>query len=125
MNENFTMSPDEIVRDYLAAKAPLKQIRILADLNCCEKSEIVQILKDAGAPLPKNYYNGKNFQRKQGEQQEQPSASAPLTVGAVREFLAGLRDEIPLTCGGLAVAGLSFAEKLTAGGRTVALEVIL
>lgn len=122
MNEQLPMSPDEIVRDYLAAKTPLKQIKILAELNCTDKQTIVQILKDAGAPLPKNYYNGKNL--RPGPVSAEPAA-APLTVGTVRDFLAGLQEDIPLTCGGLAVAGLSFADKLTTDGRTAVLEVIL
>lgn len=37
----------EIVREYKAAKQPLKQIGILADLNGVDKSEIVRILREA------------------------------------------------------------------------------
>ena len=51
------MTKEEIVRDYNQAKAPQKQIGILADQNLCKKSEIVEILKEAGCKLPGNYYN--------------------------------------------------------------------
>lgn len=49
-NEELT-----IVREYKAAKQPLKQIGILADLNGVDKSEIVRILREAGCELPKQY----------------------------------------------------------------------
>lgn len=49
-NEGLT-----IVREYKAAKQPLKQIGILADLNGVDKSEIVRILREAGCELPKQY----------------------------------------------------------------------
>ena len=45
----------EIVREYKAAKQPLKQIGILSDLNGVDKSEIVRILREAGCELPKQY----------------------------------------------------------------------
>ena len=49
------MTNEEIVRDYRLAKTPLKQIRILADMNQTSKDEIVKILKEAGCKLPKQY----------------------------------------------------------------------
>lgn len=51
----MTMTNEEIVRDYKAAKAPQKQIGILADLNACSKKEIVEILREAGCELPAYY----------------------------------------------------------------------
>ena len=48
----MTMTKDEIVRDYKAAKTPAKQITVLADLNACSKQEIVEILREAGCELP-------------------------------------------------------------------------
>lgn len=44
-----------IVREYKAAKQPLKQIGLLADLHECSKDEIVRILREAGCELPKQY----------------------------------------------------------------------
>lgn len=51
----LTMTPDEIIAEYKQAKVPMKQIAILADENLCSKKEIVQILLDAGCPVPGQY----------------------------------------------------------------------
>lgn len=50
----MTMTPEEIVRDYKAAKTPSKQIGILAELNQCDREKIKQILVEAGCKLPGN-----------------------------------------------------------------------
>lgn len=50
----MTMTNEEIVRDYKLAKAPSKQIKILAELNQCDRKKIIQILTDAGCKLPGN-----------------------------------------------------------------------
>jgi len=50
----MTMAPEEICREYRQAKAPTKQIQILADLNGCKKDEIKRILIDGGEKLPGN-----------------------------------------------------------------------
>ena len=42
------MTNEEIVRMYLMAKDKREQIGILADLNCCKKEKIREILIDAG-----------------------------------------------------------------------------
>lgn len=51
----MTMTPEEICRDYKLAKKKQTQIGILADLNQCEKREIVRILAEAGMELPGTY----------------------------------------------------------------------
>lgn len=50
----MTMTNEEIVRDYKAAKTPSKQIHILADLNQCSREKIKQILVAGGCKLPGN-----------------------------------------------------------------------
>ncbi len=50
----MTMTNEEICRDYRQAKAPTKQIQILADLNGCKKEQIKRILVDGGEKLPGN-----------------------------------------------------------------------
>lgn len=50
----MTMTNEEICRDYRAAKAPSKQIRILAELNQCSRDKIKQILVEGGCKLPGN-----------------------------------------------------------------------
>ena len=49
------MTPDEICRDYRQAKDKKGQIKILADLNCTTKEEIIKVLMDCGekVELPK------------------------------------------------------------------------
>lgn len=44
----MTMSNEEIAREYRTAGDKKKQIGILADLNCCTKQEIAQILTEQG-----------------------------------------------------------------------------
>ncbi len=44
----MTMSNEEIVRDYCQAANKNKQIKILADLNCCTPGEIRQVLFEQG-----------------------------------------------------------------------------
>lgn len=55
----MTMTKEEIVRDYKAAKTPAKQIAVLADLNVCSRKEIVEILREAGCELPAYYHKKK------------------------------------------------------------------
>lgn len=50
----MTMTNEEICRDYRQAKAPTKQIHILAELNQCGIDKIKQILIDGGEKLPGN-----------------------------------------------------------------------
>ena len=49
------MSNADIVREYKAAKTPMKQIGILADQNLCKKKDIVEILMKEGCEVPKFY----------------------------------------------------------------------
>lgn len=49
------MTNEEIIRDYKQAAAPMKQIKILAELNQKSTKEIAQILKEAGCDLPGQY----------------------------------------------------------------------
>lgn len=50
----MTMTNEEIIRDYKAAKALSKQINVLADLNQCSREKIKQILVEGGCKLPGN-----------------------------------------------------------------------
>ena len=79
----MTMTNEEIVRDYKAAKAPQKQIGILADLNVCSKKEIVEILREAGCELPA-YYTKKPKQEKPEDLGLQYAGSSGATGGSGR-----------------------------------------
>ena len=62
----MTMTNEEIIRDYREAKAPMKQIGILADMNCCTRKEIVAILVDAGLEVPKLYQKRPKTEKTRG-----------------------------------------------------------
>lgn len=83
------MSNAEIVSDYRQAKAPMKQIAILADMNQCDRKEIIEILREAGCDLPKQY---------QKKPKETPKEEAAETledvVKAVKEGLPPDDDTI-------------------------------
>ena len=69
------MSNTDIVREYKAAKTPMKQIGILADQNLCKKKDIVEILLKEGCEVPKYYTKAK-------EKKEDPAqAAADINVG--------------------------------------------
>lgn len=40
------MTKGEIIREYRTAKNRQKQIKILADLNCCSETEIKHVLEE-------------------------------------------------------------------------------
>lgn len=67
------MSAGDIVREYLQAKQPLKQIGILAEENLCEKKEIVAILRAAGCNLPQQYDQARHKVKKQPEEEANPA----------------------------------------------------
>lgn len=48
----MNMTENEIIRQYKEAKDKREQIKILADMNLCEREEIEKILKDNGQRLP-------------------------------------------------------------------------
>lgn len=60
----MTMTKEEICRDYRQAAAPSKQIRILADLNQCDREEIKRILIEGGCKLPGNCTSTKKTKSK-------------------------------------------------------------
>lgn len=69
------MTNADIVREYREAKTPMKQISILADLNCCKRKDIVEILLKEGCEVPKFYTKSK-------DKKEEPEAVATdINVG--------------------------------------------
>ena len=55
------MSNGEIVSSYMYAKHRGKQIKILAELNCCSVEHIMKILREEGLDVNKRVFNGGNF----------------------------------------------------------------
>lgn len=60
------MTPNEICRNYRQAKDKKEQIKILADLNCTSKDEIIKVLVDCGEmEAPKQTSKPKESAKKQ------------------------------------------------------------
>ena len=83
----MTMSKEQICSDYRQAKQKMKQIGILADLNCCKRFEIVDILVEAGEEIPKNYQ--KKPTRKTTPARASTVAAHRLTAGKLMDLLSG------------------------------------
>lgn len=81
------MSNADIVREYKAAKTPMKQIGILADQNLCKKKDIVEILMKEGCEVPKFYTKQKEKDDAQDVadinvgNMEQETVAADINVG--------------------------------------------
>lgn len=73
----MTMTNEEICRDYRTAKAPMKQIGILAELNQCDKNRIKQILMDGGEKLPGNMIPKPKQTKDQAPKAEPKKAEVP------------------------------------------------
>lgn len=82
------MTPAEIVANYRQAKFKVKQIGILADLNLCKKSHIVNILRAAGETLPGQYRKRAEPKPEAGSEAETPSAEAEERRTDLREYKA-------------------------------------
>ena len=82
------MTADEIVRSYREAKAPSKQITILAQLNCCSTDDIRNLLKDAGA-LKYQRHKTIKAEKKEDDDKGDPGDTVPAAVPAEAEPAAG------------------------------------
>lgn len=81
----MTMTNEEICREYRTAKAPLKQIQILAELNGCKKDVIKQILIDGGEKLPGNMTapGERKAPKPKAEPKVDETATAPMKLEPV------------------------------------------
>lgn len=52
------MDDGEIIREYKQAKNRMKEVGILADLNCVSKKEMAHWLRDHNQEVPKNFFIG-------------------------------------------------------------------
>lgn len=74
------MTNEEILRSYRQAMFPRKQLTILAELNLCSRSRIVEILIECGVDpselprLPK-YQSGSQYEPTKEEQQPRPKST--------------------------------------------------
>lgn len=95
----MVMSKDEIVVRYRQAKEPAKQIGILADLNCCTKEEIAEILREAGYKL-KGYTRPKKIETPEAAMQQPETPEEPKLTALPRKQLA-LEDALDIMIGAL------------------------
>lgn len=65
-------SEKDIVRTYMMAKEKGKQIKILAELNCCSKEDIINILKRHGVDVNGRVFNGGNHKKPKEEPKDVP-----------------------------------------------------
>ena len=72
------MTKEEIIKNYKEAKAPSKQIGILAQLNCCDTAEIREILKEAG--VLRKYERKGNTEPVKVESKPATKLAAPKTL---------------------------------------------
>ena len=112
------MDPGEILRDYMSSKTPVKQIKILAELNCCESQDIVRILREQGAPIPK-IYDPKPKREPMAPQEPGTAKKTPthaLTVGVLQQILGHVPGDTPIQVLGNGVANyVTFLERYEAG----------
>ena len=77
------MSNEEIVRRYKLAKNKRSQVNILAQLNCCSKDEIIEVLKQEGItdkqlPRAERSDKGKKKSGEPAEEAKETEITAPL-----------------------------------------------
>lgn len=77
------MSNEEIVRRYRQAKNKRSQVNILAQLNCCSKDEIIEVLKQEGItdkqlPRAERSDKGKKKSGEPTEEAKETEITAPL-----------------------------------------------
>lgn len=89
----MTMTIDEIVMEYKQAKAPMKQIGILADQNCCTKGEIAKILKEAGCAVPGQFDKKPKAEKAEAPEPEE-EARACYFVEEIKAFALDVIAEL-------------------------------
>lgn len=81
----MNMTENEIVRQYKEGKNQGQQIKILADMNLCEKEEIEKILIDNGCdipePNPKRKQKNTSTKEKENIPEEESQEKNPHAAG--------------------------------------------
>lgn len=88
------MTPEEICKEYKMAKNKKAQVVILADQNCCEKEDIINLLADNGIEPP--ILAAKKPQQKPKEEkaknttprEEKPQAAAKAKQEGIPDVVA-------------------------------------
>ncbi len=93
------MTNSEIAASYRLAADPKKQIGILADLNDCTRTEIVDALRKEGVKLPGNY-NNKKAETPEAAMQQPETPEEPKLTALPGKQLA-LEDALDIMIGAL------------------------
>ena len=91
------MNDDEIVKMYREAEDKKAQITILADLNVCEKEDIIKILKAGGvtqAEMPRNRKKTESGGQSKAESDVHPKQQNKEPVVSVPEELPEVVKEV-------------------------------
>lgn len=89
----MNMSVDEICRNYRQAKDKKEQIKILADLNCTSKDEIIKVLVDCGEMEPPES-RPKKTSKKHAAKLPEPVAQALFTrIDELDKLIKPLEDQ--------------------------------
>lgn len=91
-HRKLPMTDGEIITSYRQAASPLKQIRILADLNGCTSGDICTILEEAGLKIPGQF--GPRGKKKDPEIQE-PAPEKAAEEAAPSEAVVDAPEKAP------------------------------
>lgn len=80
------MTPNEICRNYRYAKDKKEQIKILADLNCTSKDEIIKVLVDCGEMEQPEEATKRKVKKKAEPLKEIPDAVANTLFARIDEL---------------------------------------
>ena len=75
----------EIIKEYGEAADKLKQINILAELNCCSRDEIIAVLYKNGIPLPKGV-SAKNVKQENKRGRTEPIEWTDSMIKRLRDL---------------------------------------
>lgn len=91
-HRKLPMTDGEIITSYRQAASPLKQIRILADLNGCTSGDICIILEEAGLKIP-GQFGPKG--KKKGPEKQEPAPEKAAEEAAPAEAAADAPEKAP------------------------------
>ncbi len=89
----MNMSVDEICRNYRQAKDKREQIKIIADLNCTSKDEIIKVLVDCGEMEPREIRTKKTAKKQAAELPEPVAHALFARIDELDKLIKPLEDQ--------------------------------
>ena len=117
---DMVMGENEILRDYRTAEDKNKQVKILAELNCCTPRQMARYLADHGELVDGRLLGSGGARRKSTREQSvgkprcvEPDGRAAdkqvsesvLTAGVLRDLLENVNPDTVVRLGGDGLAG--------------------